>query len=177
MESQLEEILGHFMDRYRTKYNQRMASKLGLKEFRPGDDELLDDFLELLDEHDVDFTLAFRRLTERVDPDSEDSTVEEFFTFPEDFNAWLERWRDRLDEQERSPTEIAESMEQTNPTVIPRNYHVNDAIEQAVEHGDYDKFHDLADILTRPYEWSVGHEDLLRPPTSDQRVETTFCGT
>lgn len=179
MESELETILDDFMDRYRTAFNDRIAEKLGLEEFRTEDEQLVEDFFSLLEENEVDFTLAFRRLTERAQPDSDsnDRTVGDFFTFPADFDAWLERWHERLDRQNRSTTEIAESMRSANPVVIPRNYHVNDAIDRAVKDGDYDKFHTLADVLTNPYEWPDGREDLLRPPTSDQRVKMTFCGT
>jgi uncharacterized protein YdiU (UPF0061 family) len=179
MEDELEEILDDFMNRYQTAYNDGMAEKLGLKEFRSGDEELVEDFLNLLEENDVDFTLAFRRLTERADPDSDtvDRTVSDFFTLAPEFDDWLDRWQERLQRQDRSVSETSNSMRSTNPVVIPRNYQVNDAIEQAVEHGDYEKFHELAEILTRPYEWPDGQEELLRPPSSDERVETTFCGT
>jgi uncharacterized protein YdiU (UPF0061 family) len=178
VEAEFKAILEDFMDRFQTAYNEGMADKLGLDEFR-ADDELADDLLSLLDENDVDFTLAFRRLTELAKPDSEpaDDIVSDFFRLPEVFDDWLDRWQQRLDEQERSRTEIAESMSETNPVVIPRNYQVNDAIENAVEEGDYEKFHDLTEILTRPFEWPEGREELLRPPNSDQRVEMTFCGT
>ncbi|MFB6347351.1 MAG: YdiU family protein [bacterium] len=179
METELESILDDFMHRYQTAYNDGIAEKLGLEEFRSEDEELVDDFFDRLEENNVDFTLAFRRLTELADPDSdpEGRTVGEFFTFPSEFVAWLDRWQERLQRQDRPATEVAESMRSTNPVLIPRNYHINDAIEQAVEHDNYDKFHELADVLTSPFDWPDGQDELLHPPTSDQRVKMTFCGT
>lgn len=179
MEAEFEAILEDFMDRYQSAYHDGMADKLGLDEFREEDDELVDDFCKLLDENNVDFTLAFRRLTELTTPDSEvnERSVGDFIRFPEPFDEWLDRWQERLDEQERSRDEIAASMASSNPTVIPRNYHVNDAIEQAEEQDDFSKFHELTDVLTEPFQWPDGHDELLRPPTEDQRVEMTFCGT
>ncbi|MFB6347354.1 MAG: protein adenylyltransferase SelO family protein [bacterium] len=103
--------------------------------------------------------------------------VLEFFTVPSEFDAWLDRWQERLHEQDRPTAESAASMREINPVVIPRNYHVHDAIEQAVEHDNYDKFHELADVLTSPFDWPDGQDELLHPPTSDQRVEMIFCGT
>lgn len=179
MESELEAITDNFMNRFQTAYDDRIAKKLGLDEFRSEDEQLVEDFFSVMEKDGVDFTLAFRRLTELVhsNSDSDYRNVGEFFTLSADFDSWLDRWRERLHQQSRSATEIAESMSETNPVVIPRNYHVNDAIEQAVEHGDYDKFHELVDVLSSPFDWPDGQEELLRPPTSDQRVQMTFCGT
>jgi len=179
METELETILDDFMDRFQTAYNDGIAEKLGLDEFRSKDEELVDDFFHLLEKNDVDFTVAFRRLTELASPDSDsdERTVSDVFSFPEEFDDWLERWRKRLQDQDRSATEVAQSMRGINPIVIPRNYQVNDAIDQAVKDGDYGKFHELAEVLTNPYEWPEGQEELLRLPTWDQRVEVTYCGT
>jgi uncharacterized protein YdiU (UPF0061 family) len=179
MEAELETILDDFMDRFRTAYNEGIAEKLGLGEYRSEDDELVDEFFDLLEKNEADFTLAFRRLTELADADSDsnENTVGDYFTFSEAFDDWLERWRERLDQQDRSASEIAESMREANPIVIPRNYQVNDAIDQAVKHGDYGKFHELAEVLTSPYDWPEGNEGLLRLPSWDERVEVTYCGT
>ncbi len=172
-------ILDEFMHRYRMVYEDGLAKKLGLEEFRSEDEELVDDFLSIIEKHGIDFTLSFRRLMERIDPDraSDQRKVGQFFSLPPEFNSWIDRWRDRLNQQDRSLSETLQTMEEKNPLVIPRNYQVNEAIQHAVEHQDLSKVHELLDALSRPFDWPEDHEEFLHPPTSDQRVQKTFCGT
>jgi len=129
--------------------------------------------------HEVDFTLAFRRLTELSDPDpgSDRPKVGDFFSFPGSFDGWLDRWRNRVAQQDTPSTEVAESMRAVNPAIIPRNHRVNAAIDDAVDDGDYQAFHTLCDVLADPFELPDDHRELLHPPEPDERVEATFCGT
>jgi uncharacterized protein YdiU (UPF0061 family) len=179
MQSQLGEVLEVFPERFDEAYADGMRRKLGLAEYRDEDRRLADDFLERMERHETDFTLAFRRLAELADPapDTDRPKVGDVFSFPPDFDDWLERWRDRLRERDASSSEIAEEMRSVNPVVIPRNHRVDAAIEDAVERGDYEAFHTLADVLADPFEWPDDHDELVEPPTPDEEIEATFCGT
>ena len=178
-ESAFQEVLDAFPGRVTEAYADGMAEKLGLGEFREEDWDLLDDLLELMQLHDVDFTLTFRRLTELADPDpyADRRTVGELFRFPDAFDDWLDCWRDRLAERDLPSDAIAEAMRTTNPVVIPRNHRVNAAIDDAVEHGDLEAFHTLVDLLADPYDFPDDHEALVHPPAPDERIAATFCGT
>ena len=68
-------------------------------------------------------------------------------------------------------------MRQANPAVIARNHRVEEAIEAAVKHGDYNPFRRLCDVLASPYEIDPSDEELQTPPSQDERVTQTFCGT
>jgi uncharacterized protein YdiU (UPF0061 family) len=179
LSSELEDVLDGFPRRFQDAYEEHMGPKLGLAEFRESDEELLADLLDLMELHGADWTLTFRRLAELADPtpDADHPKVGDFFTLPDAFDDWLDRWRTRLAERDAPSDEIAESMCAVNPVVIPRNYHVNAAIEDAVERGDFEAFHTLCEVLADPYEFPEGREEFAHPPEPDERVMATFCGT
>jgi len=175
----LREIVESFPTRFQHAYEKGMGRKLGLADFRDEDRNLLSDLLDLMERQEVDFTLTFRRLTELANPDPvcDRRRIGDFFRLPDAFDVWLDRWRDRLAKCDVPSTEIAEAMRAVNPAVIPRNHHVNAAIEEAVEQGKFEAFHTLADVLVDPFEFPDGHERLVHPPSPDERIAATFCGT
>ncbi|MBS0561241.1 MAG: hypothetical protein JSR21_14435 [Proteobacteria bacterium] len=65
----------------------------------------------------------------------------------------------------------------TNPVYIPRNHLVEAAIEAAVSREDFAPFERLVDVLARPFEERAGLEVYATPPTPEERVTQTFCGT
>jgi len=67
-------------------------------------------------------------------------------------------------------------MEAVNPALIARNHRIEEAIAAAI-YGDYSFFHRLVDALATPYVEDPETADLRVPPTPDQRVTRTFCGT
>jgi uncharacterized protein YdiU (UPF0061 family) len=76
----------------------------------------------------------------------------------------------------KTPDEHVELMRQTNPAVIPRNHRVEQALEAAVEEGDYGPFEKLLDVLSSPYV-EPGHTEYMLPPKPEEHVLETFCGT
>jgi len=178
LDEEFERVLEEFPGRFEAAFQKGFGRKLGLGEFRDEDAELVDDLLELMELHEVDFTLTFRRLAELADPDpAAGPKVGEVFALPGAFDGWLDRWRSRLRERELPASEIAESMRSVNPVVIPRNYRVNSAIDDAVEAGDFEAFHTLVDVLADPFEFPEDHRELVQPPEPEERVVATFCGT
>ena len=67
-------------------------------------------------------------------------------------------------------------MNSKNPAYIPRNHQVEAAIQAAME-GDYSYFNRMADVLATPYEYSEAHREFTLPPTPEEEVQRTFCGT
>ncbi|MFB6265129.1 MAG: YdiU family protein, partial [Bradymonadaceae bacterium] len=153
LRDELQSIVDDFPDRFEEAYAERMARKLGLGEFRHDDWTLSNDLLERMHRREVDFTLAFRRLAELADPDPyvDGPRIGDIFELPAAFDDWLDRWRNRLTERDAPTAEIADSMRAANPAVVPRNYRVNAAIDDAVEEGDFGAFHTLLSVLADPY--------------------------
>jgi len=68
-------------------------------------------------------------------------------------------------------------MYSVNPAYIARNHLVEEAIEAAIIEQDFKPFHNLVDLLARPYDYRPQLARYAIPPRPDQRVKQTFCGT
>ena len=67
-------------------------------------------------------------------------------------------------------------MRAANPMFIPRNHRIEAAIAEA-EIGRFDKFHELVDVLAKPYEDQPAFAHFAKPPQPEEEVRQTFCGT
>jgi uncharacterized protein YdiU (UPF0061 family) len=63
-----------------------------------------------------------------------------------------------------------------NPKIIARNHRVEQALA-AANAGDLAPFRRLCAALQDPFDLTPGDEDLQAPPTQDEIVHETFCGT
>ncbi|HCE41069.1 MAG: hypothetical protein CL543_03485 [Alcanivorax sp.] len=166
-----EALLSEFGDRYERRWRAMMADKLGLLgEQEEGDRALVDDLLEWMRRERVDYTNTFRGLIGRAVPDGE--------AFYQDaFLDWHRRWRDRLG-RNPEPDSVAEArMRAANPAVIPRNHQVEAALNAAERDDDLSPTRALLDALANPYEDRALDDPYTRPPTDQERVLRTFCGT
>ena len=170
--------LGHFGQRFEAAYRDGLARKLGLAGRHEGDAGLADDLLKVMAEQRADFSLVFRRLSLlNSDDDAADEAVRELFLDPTAFDPWVARWRSRLREDPRGDDERRAAMRAVNPAYIPRNHHVEAALEAAVERSDFAPFDELLAVVSRPYEDQPGFERYGSSPEPDGRLYRTFCGT
>jgi uncharacterized protein YdiU (UPF0061 family) len=158
---------------YQQDYVAIFSRKLGLTTTQPGDEKLIHDFLDLLQGHHADFTLAFRRLGELL---LDENTIKPLFDFPESFDSWLSLWRDRCTREPTSDKQRHQQMMTVNPAFIPRNHLVEEAIQKAYA-GDFSLFHRMNSRLSKPFEYEADDKLLASPPRPDQIVQQTFCGT
>jgi serine/tyrosine/threonine adenylyltransferase len=156
---------------------QGMAKKLGLVEIGEQDTALVEDLWQLMAEHKLDFTLAFRRLADLADEGGSSVDVSDLFEFPDAMQPWLERWRVRLDQDALSGTERQALMYGANPVLIPRNHLVEEAIAAATDKGDLSIFDQLVDVLGKPHVYRSELARFATPPKPEQVVQQTFCGT
>jgi len=172
-------LLETFQARHETRFHETFAAKLGLAQWREGDDELITALLECMHDNRADMTLTFRRLSDvRADDGDDDGPVRELFHSPGAFDAWARRWRDRLAQEGRDDTERRAAMRAVNPAFILRNHLAQQAADAAIESLDFEPMHRLARVLARPYEDQPAHEaEYARPPRPEERVVETFCGT
>ncbi len=76
--------------------------------------------------------------------------------------------------------ELAErrsAMRAANPTFIPRNHLVEEAIVAAVNDGDFSPFETLLPVISAPYEDRPAFRRYADSSRPDQIVRETFCGT
>jgi uncharacterized protein YdiU (UPF0061 family) len=155
-----------------------MRDKIGLAEEQEGDATLVRDLMTRMTENKADFTLTFRRLCEVADQDaSEDERVSSLFEKASAFDEWAVRWRRRLSDESRPVALRQASMRSVNPAFIPRNHLIEEVIVAAVEDNDLAPFRQLAQVLHSPFTDQPGMERFAAPPTPEEVVEETFCGT
>lgn len=162
-----------FPERFVAAYQKVLAKKLGLAEYREDDDGLLQDFLALLKQEQADFTLAFRRLTERA---GGGERVKTLWDFSPAFAAWLKRWDQRIKEDPQSPESRCTQMQHANPLFIARNHRVEEAIRAAYQ-GDFAPFNQLLEVIAQPFDDNEAWLEYARPATPEEAVCQTFCGT
>jgi len=109
----------------------------------------------------VDFTLFFRRL-------AYGKSIRNLFQNPATADEWNANWQIR-----KSPTADMKAM---NPVFIPRNHRVEAALT-AAEQGDFAPFEKLHAVLSNPFSEQPENAEFENPPTNDERVLATFCGT
>jgi uncharacterized protein YdiU (UPF0061 family) len=157
-----------------------MLRKLGIVDGNEQDQQLLQDFLDLLEKDKLDFTLSFRYLAEishgELKAELGDS-VAELISWPESMEPWLTRWRDRLSKEPGSSEERQEIMLLHNPVFIPRNHLVEAAIRAAQDNNDLSVFHALGDVLAEPFTYKAELSKYATPPKPEEVVTKTFCGT
>ena len=87
---------------------------------------------------------------------------------------WFKNWTNLFTNQDNSS--VLDKMRNINPIYIPRNHLVEKAINLANE-GDYSFFNELNKNLESPYKKNLDDDIYSMPPTEDELVEQTFCGT
>ena len=91
-----------------------------------------------------------------------------------EFINWSNDWQKRVSTNSRSKEKSLELMKKTNPSIIPRNHKVEEALKAANE-DDLDVMDKLLSNLDNPYEEQKGIEDYQLP--SNNESYQTFCGT
>lgn len=158
------EIVHAMPDLLQQNWLARFRSKIGLVTAEDGDLQMISDLLTCMAQNQADFTNTFRALG--------GETARDQFTDPAAYDSWAEGWRARL-QREDAPQAV---MDAANPAFIPRNHRVEQMIQAAVS-GDYQPFHRLNSVLSRPYADQAENTDLTRPPSDGEVVHATFCGT
>jgi uncharacterized protein YdiU (UPF0061 family) len=165
-----EDAISDFGELYHHNWLAGMRAKLGIFNEEPEDESLIEDLLGLMQKSHVDYTNTFRALT---------------FDKPEDtgmfgttgFTQWHELWQARLGRQQETKASSQQLMQNSNPSIIPRNHRVEDALEAAVNHGDYNVMERLLDVLSRPFAHDPEQADYSTLPAQSTRPYRTFCGT
>ena len=160
----LKAALDTYQPTFEREYLGLMRAKFGLAEEKPEDDNLIRDFLALLQESHVDYTILFRELSEfRSDQDSGNERLRDHFLNRERFDEWAARYRNRLKSEDSPDGERRARMNRVNPKYVLRNYLAQTAIEQAKQK-DYSEIERLFTLLQDPYRDHPGLEAYAAPP-------------
>ena len=158
---------------------------------RAADKSLVEAWLALLQHQQVDYTLAWRHLSDLCGPSSNSSSaLHTMFSEPLALDAWLERWRERCNEDDLElPPDPAtranhrsRAMNRVNPLIIPRNHQIEVALAAASDHADFGPFERLLSALQTPFgagdDPVASAQPFAKPaPAAFTENYRTFCGT
>ncbi|MDC3424082.1 YdiU family protein [Aquibacillus sp. 3ASR75-11] len=165
-----QDEISKYMDLYHSHWLEGMRAKLGIFNEEKEDQSLMEDLLSMMKKYRADYTNTFRALTF--------NEPEDFVLFgTSDFTKWKDRWQTRRDRQQASTADSHELMRNSNPAVIPRNHRVEEALDAAVEEGDYSVMEQFLDVLSTPYAHTPEQAEYTTPPAPSNIPYQTFCGT
>ena len=149
---------------FRQNLENRMGDKLGLSRCNSLKSILISSWLQYLEDNQLDYTLAFCKLPLLL----KKSPPDPFFPLTPTFETFCNNWK------KQSPN--VSLMEKNNPCRIPRNHMIERAIQQAYR-GDLSIFNEMNQAMKEPYKKKPSFQTYEIPPTPDERVQQTFCGT
>tara|TARA_B100000945_G_scaffold44393_1_gene30432 strand:- start:592 stop:2082 length:1491 start_codon:yes stop_codon:yes gene_type:complete len=172
-----KEVIELYSERFKEYWLSGMRQKLGLFTSETEDENLIESLLNKMHENEVDFTLAFRRLSHAALDKKMDKNLRNFFKDALAYDKWSKSWRSRLSHESVSPEERTKLMFKANPAVIPRNHRVEQALNSAVDNFDFAPFEKLVETLSLPYKELKGRSEFMLPPKPGEHILQTFCGT
>lgn len=165
-------------ERFQRAWLIAMGPKFGLQTPQPSDKPLIESFLAILEQGEIDFTLGFRALSQELTLPAQPNPIYTSANADvEAFHTWRQQWIERIQQETLHLTDIQSAMDATNPLFIPRNHLIQDVIEQAYQHGDLRPFNRLMAALQAPFTDNPELAQLVQPAAQEQQVTTTFCGT
>lgn len=151
------QVLETFSAKWKSKWVKMMEAKLGLPEGMRENETLIEDLLKWMEKTGADYTETFHHLSEDKVP----------LWVPEH---WELKWY-----EVRLPDAL-ERMKKVNPIHIPRNHWVEEALNEATA-GRWEKWQELLDLVTHPYDCSKSPIGSIWPERDWQQGFHTFCGT
>jgi uncharacterized protein YdiU (UPF0061 family) len=168
------DILGRYPAVYAETITRLWAAKLGLREVREGDAELINRCLSILHRGHSDFTRSFRNLSRlRSDSDEPAQGVRDEIADLAAFDAWVADYRARLRGEPSDDAARAARMNAVNPKYVLRNHLVQTAIEQA-QNGEYGEIDRLFRLLGKPFDEQPELEAYAaEPPATARHIEVS----
>ena len=142
-EDEARTALGTYQPTFNAHFLALMRAKLGLREPREEDRELVSQLFTCMAEARVDYTRFFRAL-------GRFSSKDAAAPGPAGFDAWAGQYRARLATEGSVDAERHARMDRTNPRYVLRNWVAQEAISRA-EAGDFSLVDRLLGVLADPF--------------------------
>jgi uncharacterized protein YdiU (UPF0061 family) len=174
---QAQAALDAYVPAWQRAYAGRMRTKLGLREPRGGDDDLLDGFLDLLAADRADWTLAWRALGGvTVEGAADTRAFAALFTRRDACDAWLAAYRARLAAEGGDDLERCARMDAVNPRFVLRTHLAQRAID-AAERDDASEIDRLLRVLRRPFDEQPEADGYALPAPDGGVGRTLSCSS
>ncbi|WP_332293087.1 protein adenylyltransferase SelO [Aquincola agrisoli] len=153
---------------------QRMRAKVGLATEQEGDAALIEALLDRMAADRADFTITFRRLSQfSTAPGAANEAVRDLFIDREAFDAWAQRYAERLRAEGSDDAQRALRMNAANPKFVLRNHLAQNAIE-AAQQGDFSEVRQLLKVLRHPFDEQPEHARYAGfPPEGSHLIEVS----
>ncbi len=176
-----KDVLKAGLDRYQPLFEQEyltlMRAKFGILNEKTEDDDLIRDFLGLLQGSHADYTIVFRELGAFSSKEGEaNERLREHFLNRERFDEWAARYRDRLRSEGSHDDERRARMNRVNPKYVLRNYLAQTAIEKA-QQKDFSEIDRLMTLLRDPYTDQPGMEAYAAAPPNWGKHLSVSCSS
>ena len=173
----LRAALDSYTPLFERGYQAHMRAKLGLLEARVEDDELVRDFLGLLQGSHADYTIVFRELgTFSSEESTTNDRLREHFLNRERFDEWAQRYRERLRVENSQDNDRRLRMDRANPKYVLRNYLAHTAIEKA-QQKDFTEIDRLLTLLRNPFDDQPAMEAYAGPPPNWGKHLAVSCSS
>lgn len=164
---QAQQLLNSFPQLYEQRWLDMMCAKIGIENTSVEDAKLVSGLLDWMKSNQMDYTNTF------IDLETQNLSENLAYT-QEFFKRWYEKWTSRIGKEQ----EIAKQrMRKANPFIIPRNHLVEQALDNAAKHNNFDELNQLLLAIQSPYSPDQYVNPFNAPPESGDDNFQTFCGT
>lgn len=178
-EELLKAVLHTYESILNAQYTELMCRKLGLQESAEEDGGLVTDLLALLQSSRVDYTIFFRALSGfQTGPEGDThQTLRDYFLDRVAFDAWAQRYGERLKRERSQDAERRERMNRINPKYVLRNYLAQQAIELATDKKDYSEIGRTHALLRDPFSEQPAMEAYAASPPNWGKHISVSCSS
>ena len=169
-EPQRAASLARYQAVYRDAFLDRMRAKLGVRDARDDDADLLLALFRLLEARRVDWTGFWRALSH------DDARALALLGDDAASRAWFAQAAERRASDDRADADRRAAMRAINPKYVLRNWVAQEAIA-ASEAGDDGVVRALLDVLRAPYDEHAQHERWARPAPPEYRDLSVSCSS
>lgn len=164
----IEKIISNFSADFDKKYYQKMLRKIGLKKDNKNNRLMLDEFLNILQKNQLDFTNSFRDLS--------DLLLDNKISNNRQIAAFINKLQNLI-AAESNLEKTAKNLNNINPKVIVRNHIIKKISDNFIEKNDDSLFLEFLKILENPFSTKKVNDFYTNLPKKEEEVRNTFCGT
>lgn len=168
-EAKIEEILKTYEQEFSSNLRKIYLDKLGLTEHQPGDDELIQDYLSLINNENLDYTKSFRSLVKIIQE-------EDLIKGSGNLEKWKKRFLKRHEFEKSDLRDRLDMMKSINPHITPKNFQIQKVID-AVEKGNYKALHSFCDAFKNPFEENSKTQVFDEVPGENEANIRTSCSS
>ena len=168
-EAKIEEILKTYEQEFSSNLRKIYLDKLGLTEHQPGDDELIQDYLSLIINENLDYTQSFRSLVKIIQE-------EDLIKGSGSMEKWKKRFLKRHEFENSDLRDRLDMMKSINPYITPKNFQIQKVIG-AVEIGNYEALHIFCDAFKNPFEENLKTQVFDEVPDENEANIRTSCSS